>query len=127
MTAKKIQTPIDRMHGAMAAAGIRTPAELARRLSLPRQTIHRWLSDGIENINYRNLLNLSDALNVNARWLIFGEVGPIKQPFEHPHESEATAIARELGNEARDQWLSLGRILVKLQYGGGRTRGKRRE
>ena len=112
---RKAKSPIDRINDAMAVARIRTPSELARRMGLPRQTIHRWLSDGVANINYRNLLKLSDVLNVNARWIMFGEVGRIKVPYSNPHESEAAGLARELPKDLRDQWLAFGRGLLEVQ------------
>ena len=118
------ETPVDRMKAAMKAAGIRNPTELARRVGLPRQTIHRWFSDGIDNINYRNLLNVSDALNVNARWLMFGEVGPLKQPFDNPRETEASAIARDLAPKPLEAWLTLGRTLLEMQNGRAKQRGR---
>jgi len=106
---------IERITTAMAACGIQSAAELARRMNLPRQTIHRWLGTGIDNISYRHLLTLSDTLNVNARWLVFGEVGPIKQPYEHPQEAEAAAIAGKLEGEVLEMWLGMGRVLQGLQ------------
>ena len=66
---------------------------------------------GIENISQRDLLILSDALNVNARWLVFGEVGPKKQPFENPHLAQAAAIAHVLS----DRMVGLARRLDELE------------
>ena len=105
---------VRRISDAMIAAGIRTPSELARMMGLPRQTVHRWLSEGIGNINYKNLLKLSDALNVNARWIMYGEVGRIKLPIKNAHEAEAANIARQLSADLRNQWFALGCNLLEL-------------
>lgn len=108
------KSTIRRINEAMTAAGIRSPSELARMMGLPRQTIHRWLSEGIGNINYKNLLKLADALNVNARWIMYGEIGRIKPPIKNSHEVEAANLARQLPQELRDQWFALGRNLLEL-------------
>ena len=99
----------------MQTARIRNASDLAHQLGLPRQTVHRWLSDGIANITYKNLLKLADTLNVNARWIVFGEVGPLKPPIKQTHESDAAAIARTLTGQLRKQWLALGQHLMDLQ------------
>jgi transcriptional regulator with XRE-family HTH domain len=114
MTQGSSRHAVRRISDAMVAAGIRTPSELARMISLPRQTVHRWLSEGIGNINYKNLLKLSDALNVNARWIMYGEIGRIKLPIKDAHEGEAANIARQLSTDLRSQWFALGRNLLEL-------------
>lgn len=108
-------SPTDRIREAMLTARIRNASDLARKLGLPRQTVHRWLADGIANITYKNLLKLADTLNVNARWIAFGEIGPLKPPIKQRHEADAAGIARALNGELRRQWLLLGRGLLELQ------------
>ena len=108
-------TPPDRIRNAMQTAGIRNASDLARKLGLPRQTVHRWLADGIANISYKNLLKLADTLNVNARWIVFGEIGPLKPPIKQKHEADAAGVARALSGELRRQWLQLGKDLLELQ------------
>lgn len=108
-------SPTDRIREAMQTARIRNASDLARKLGLPRQTVHRWLADGIANITYKNLLKLADTLNVNARWIAFGEVGPLKPPIKQAHEADAAGIARALNGDLRKQWLLLGRGLLELQ------------
>jgi hypothetical protein len=103
-------------------------------MELPRQTVHRWLSEGIGNINYKNLLKLADALNVNARWIMYGEIGRIKLPIKNAHEAEAANIARQLSADLRNQWFALGRNLLELDLvrrkkqstaRGGKVRGQK--
>lgn len=106
--------PVRRINEAMIAAGIRTPSELARIMGLPRQTVHRWLGEGIGNINYKNLLKLADALNVNARWIMYGDIGRIKPPIKNSHEVEAAGLARQLSSDLRAQWFAIGRNLLEL-------------
>lgn len=120
MTQGARRHPVRRISDAMMAAGIRTPSELARRMGLPRQTVHRWLSEGIGNINYKNLLKLSDALNVNARWIMYGEIGRIKLPIKDAHEGEAANIARQLTADLRKLWFALGRNLLELDQMRGK-------
>ncbi len=114
-TNKASKSSAERINEAMVVEGIESPSGLARKIGLPRQTVHRWLSDGISNINYRNLLKLADALNVNARWLMYGEVGPVKLPYTNPEEAEALGLARTLSKSNLQQWLSFGRALKEVQ------------
>ena len=115
MARSKRTSPTDRIRSVMQTARIGNASELARRLGLPRQTVHRWLTDGIANITYKNLLKLADTLNVNARWIVFGEVGPLKPPIKQRHEADAAGTARVLKGDLRRQWLLFGRSLLELQ------------
>lgn len=56
----------------MALAGIRNGSELARRMKVNRQTVHRWLDGQGDKLTPEMLFKLGDALNVNVRWLALG-------------------------------------------------------
>jgi hypothetical protein len=91
-------------------------------MELPRQTVHRWMSDGIDHISYRSLLLLADTLNVNARWLVFGEIGPLKPPIKQTWEADAAEIAGALDPDVREHWLCIGRALAEKGRRRVRTR-----
>lgn len=104
-----------RIRMAMAAAGISTPSELARRMKVNRQTVHNWTTGRGDKLTPQMLYALSDALNVNARWLALGPPhSPAKPAFLNPEEHETLQIRRALDSETLDQWLSHGRTLVRL-------------
>jgi len=117
MKAKSKSTQNDRIRDAMISAGIATPAELARRLDLPRQTVHRWLGGNIKNLTYENLFRLADLLNVSARWLAIGDVDPSKYLVKDEQEVEMMALIREMSAHTRAQWLAIGQSLLEVQAG----------
>jgi transcriptional regulator with XRE-family HTH domain len=103
----------------MAQAGIKNMSELARRMKVNRQTVHRWLDGQGDKLTPEMLFKLADALNVNARWIAFGPPEtPVKPMVLDPDSAEVVEIKEALdksGNpEAKDQWLSQGRTLVKI-------------
>lgn len=99
----------------MAQAGIHSIAELARRMKLNRQTVHRWVDGQGDKLTPEHLFKLSDALQVSARWLA---LGPPESPVSPRHidteADELLQIRDALPQDARDQWLSSGRGLVKI-------------
>ena len=68
----------------MAVAGIRTKAELARKLSakggkpVTRQTVTKWLNGDVHALTPIQLFRLADVLKCNARWLGIHEGPPQK-------------------------------------------------
>jgi transcriptional regulator with XRE-family HTH domain len=112
----------ERIRAAMLAAGYANPGMLARRLKLPRQTVHRWLAGGIKNMTYDNLFALADALNVSARWLALGDVDPSKYLLKDEQEVEMMAVMREMSPRTRAQWLAVGRSLLEVEAQGHGTR-----
>ena len=62
-----------RIRTAMAACGMKSVAELGRRIGLPRQTVHRWINGDTKNMTHENLYKVADALQVRARWLAVGD------------------------------------------------------
>lgn len=100
---------------AMAAAGIDTPAKLAKKMGVNRQTVYRWVDGEGDKLTPDMLFRLSDALNVNARWLAFGPPLSPAKPTMLDHDTQELIQLRDaLPQEGRDQWISQGRALVKL-------------
>lgn len=101
----------------MAAAGLRSPAELARKMGVNRQTVYRWTEGHGSKLTPEMLFKLSDTLDVSARWLV---IGPPENPTRprrlDPETAELIQIRDALRDkpEAVDQWVSQGRSLVKL-------------
>ncbi len=112
----------DRIRDAMIAAGIEGVGDLARRLGLPRQTVHRWLQGSIKNMTYENLFRLADLLNVSARWLAVGDVDPSKYIVKDEQEVEMMAIIRDMSHHTRTQWLAIGRSLLAVHADGRGTK-----
>lgn len=87
-------------------------------MKVNRQTVHRWVSGEGDKLTPEMLFSLSDALNVNARWLALGAPNsPVKPRSLDPESEEVVQIKRELTKhnpEAHEQWVSQGRMLVKL-------------
>lgn len=99
----------------MAAAGIDTPTDLARRMKVNRQTVHTWVRGKRAKLTPEMLFKLADALNVNAKWLALGPPNmPSKPKHLAPDDNELIEIARALDDATRDQWLSSGRTMVRL-------------
>ena len=101
-----------RIQIAMLSAGIPTPSDLARRMKVGRQTVHRWLSGASDKITPQLLFTLSDALNVNAKWLALGEPPMWKPTALQIDEKELVDLYRALDPSVRDDWVSRGRELV---------------
>lgn len=109
------ETLADRIKGAMPLAGIESSSELARRMKLNRQTVHRWVSGAGDKLTPEMLFRLADALKVSARWLALGSPElPTKPIFPTIDEAEMFSIYRALPKNARDHWLSQGRTLVQM-------------
>jgi len=106
-----------RIRDAMIARGIASPAELARRLGVPRQTVHRWLNADVKNITHEHLFRLGDVLNISARWLALGDVDPSKSKMKSEFDAEVLEIYRAMSPHNRSQWLSIGRSLLSVETG----------
>ena len=109
-----------RIRMAMAAVGISTAAELARRMKVSRQTVHNYLSGQRDKPEPELLFRMSDVLNISAKWLALGAPhSPIKPVMMPPEDLEVLQIAKNLDGEAREQWLSSGRTMVRLTTKAG--------
>ena len=105
----------DRIAAAMAAAGIRSPAELARRMGIQRQTVYRWTNGEGDKLTPEMLYKLADALNANARWLAEGPPwSPVRPRHLTPEQNMVLEIHAQLSPELREDWIKQGNTLVRL-------------
>lgn len=112
---KEEATLAGRIKLAMATAGIDTPAKLAKKMKVNRQTVHRWISGEGDKLTPEMLFRLADALTVNPRWLALGPPhSPVPPSIPTVDEAEVLDVHRRLPDAAKDTWLSSGRDLVKI-------------
>lgn len=105
----------DRIEGAMVSAGIKNPAELARRMGIPRQTVYRWINGEGDKLTPRMLYKLADTLNTNARWLAEGPPwSPVRPRHLTPEQNMLIDIYSQLTPELREEWIRTGNTLVRL-------------
>lgn len=57
---------------AMAIRGV-SASELARRMGVPRQTVHKWLKMPTAELSAVHLAGATDVLNCRMYWLITGK------------------------------------------------------
>lgn len=106
----------------MASAGISSPAELARRMKVNRQTVHRWIAGEGDKLTPEMLFRLADALEVNPQWLALGAPhSPVKPHIPSVEESELIALYEKLPAAAKESWVSSGRDLIKLLTPSSKT------
>lgn len=109
------KTVKDRILSAMASANIRSPAELARKMGIPRQTVYRWTNGEGEKLTPEMLYKLADATNTNARWLAEGSPwSPVRPKHLTPDQNMVLEIYSQLSPELRDEWVKHGNTLVRL-------------
>lgn len=96
----------------MAAKGIKTPADLARKLRLNRQTVHKWMTGEAIKLEPENLFKLADALEVNPRWLATREGEP-QPPRTVPIDDQRVLdLYKALPPAVRDSWVKSGDALL---------------
>lgn len=106
----------------MVNAGIHTPADLARRASLHRQAISKYLNGENDKLTPKKLYALAKALNVNAEWLAFGPPhSPVPPTVIDTAAAELIQIRDQLekagtsdARAAMDNWVTTGRDLVRI-------------
>lgn len=108
-----------RIRMAMAACGMKSVAELGRRISLPRQTVHRWINGDTKNMTHENLYKVADALQVRARWLAVGDAAPAQIDLADGDVVGLIKTYEAMPPPARDQWLAIGRTLLAMHVGKG--------
>lgn len=117
MFAMPQNTLAERIKAAMVQAGIQNPAELARKMKVSRQTVQNWVNGRTEKITPELLYRLCDVVNVNGRWMALGDPhSPVRPVFITPDEAEVLQIFKALAadKQSRDEWMSLGRKLVRV-------------
>src|SRR3989338_8032413 len=91
-----------RIRAAMTACGMKSVAELGRRIGLPRQTVHRWINGDTKNMTHENLYKVADALQVRARWL--GAAPPPPPPPPPPRGGALPALTGRPGFSDGGRW-----------------------
>jgi transcriptional regulator with XRE-family HTH domain len=110
-----------RIRTAMTACGMKSVAELGRRIGLPRQTVHRWINGDTKNMTHENLYKVADVLQVRARWLAVGDTAPAQIDLGEGDVVGLIKIYESMPSAARDQWLAIGRTLLSMHTVGKGT------
>jgi transcriptional regulator with XRE-family HTH domain len=110
-----------RIRAAMTACGMKSVAELGRRIGLPRQTVHRWINGDTKNMTHENLYKVADALQVRARWLAVGDTAPAQIDLGEGDVVGLIKIYESMPVAAREQWLAIGRTLLSMHTVGKGT------
>jgi transcriptional regulator with XRE-family HTH domain len=110
-----------RIRIAMTACGMKSVAELGRRIGLPRQTVHRWINGDTKNMTHENLYKVADALQVRARWLAVGDTAPAQIDLGEGDVVGLIKTYETMPPAAREQWLAIGRTLLSMHMAGRAT------
>ncbi|MGE0560002.1 MAG: helix-turn-helix transcriptional regulator [Burkholderiales bacterium] len=110
-----------RIRTAMTACGMKSVAELGRRIGLPRQTVHRWINGDTKNMTHENLYKVADVLQVRARWLAVGDTAPTQIDLGEGDVVGLIKTYEALSPAAREQWLAIGRTLLSMHNPGKGT------
>lgn len=110
-----------RIRTAMSACGMKSVAELGRRIGLPRQTVHRWINGDTKNMTHENLYKVADVLQVRARWLAVGDTAPTQIDLGEGDVVGLIKTYEAMSPEAREQWLAIGRTLLSMHNVGKGT------
>ena len=110
-----------RIRTAMTACGMKSVAELGRRIGLPRQTVHRWINGDTKNMTHENLYKVADALQVRARWLAVGDTAPAQIDLADGDVVGLIKTYESMPLAAREQWLAIGRTLLSMHTVGKGT------
>ncbi len=110
-----------RIRTAMTTCGMKSVAELGRRIGLPRQTVHRWINGDTKNMTHENLYKVADALQVRARWLAVGDTAPTQIDLGEGDVVGLIKIYETMTPDAREQWLAIGRTLLSMHSVGKGT------
>ncbi len=110
-----------RIRTAMITCGMKSVAELGRRVGLPRQTVHRWINGDTKNMTHENLYKLADVLQVRARWLAVGDTSSTQIDLGDGDVIGLVKIYEAMPAAAREQWLAIGRTLLSMHTVGKGT------
>jgi len=110
-----------RIRTAMTASGMKSVAELGRRIGLPRQTVHRWINGDTKNMTHENLYKVADVLQVRARWLAVGDTSPVQIDLGEGDVVGLIKTYEAMSPAAREQWLAIGRTLLNMHNVGKAT------
>jgi transcriptional regulator with XRE-family HTH domain len=97
----------------MAMQGIDSVSELARRVKLNRQTVHKWWSGEVDTIDLENLFRLADVLEVDPRWLGTKEGDPQPQQRVTPELRQLIATYQAMDDRDRRVWQRNGTAMLE--------------
>jgi len=88
-------------------------ATLARKLGIPRQTVHAWIKHGLEHADAGRFVALCNILNLRARWLINGS-GLMDSLTRHAdlRREHVLMLFETLAPEALEVWVRTGTMLL---------------
>lgn len=102
-----------RLHAAQTAAGVVSPAELARKCGVTLETVEGWIASDGDTVSGRQLMLLRKALRVRAPWLMNGE-GPVAgNALNTEDEATALAILQAIPRPKLRFWFGTGRRLAR--------------
>lgn len=96
----------------MATQGIASEAELARRLKINRQTVHKWLSGEVKTIDPETLFRLAAVLELDPQWLATKEGAPQKPERVTLEHKRLIELYNALPAHMRRAWLKSGDALL---------------
>jgi hypothetical protein len=102
----------ERLHDAMAVSGIGSVEELAVRCGGAAEVIVRAIATAGESLSGRQLMILSEVLNVRPRWLLDGDL-PMVRVARSRDETEALALLQSMPPEKARAWLAMGRRITR--------------
>lgn len=111
-----------RLNAAFQAKGLKSQADLARAIKAKPQVVNKWFHGRTAKISAVDLFKLTEALDVSARWLLFGKGQVARYTELTPDEWVVISIYRNLPEEWREDWLTQGnRTLNRLTDSPSRT------
>jgi transcriptional regulator with XRE-family HTH domain len=99
----------------MTKAQIYKDTVLAEKMRVSPKTLSMWLTAERYKLTPELLFRLADALKVNPKWLALGPphaMMPLRSISLE--DEEVLQIKDALDGEARQQWISSGRTMVRL-------------
>lgn len=90
-----------RIYAGMAASGITSAADLARRIKVSRQTVSRWLTQPDAMPSAAEAFRLADTLHMSARWLVTGDGHATPREQIAPNERRLLCRYRKLDERRR--------------------------
>lgn len=106
-------TPLGRrIRVGMAASGITSLSELARRVGVSHQTVRRWLYDPAASVDAAHSFRLCDAVRLSARWIVTGDGQPTPRISISPGEARLLHRYRRLPDQQRSILLHVSADLL---------------
>lgn len=97
----------------MAAKGIKNPADLARRIKVNRQTVHKWLAGQVTKLEPEFLFKLADELGLDPRWLATREGEPQPLLRMSLDQKRVLELYLALNPQLRRVWIKSGDAMLQ--------------